>query len=517
MKLIIYLLILFFQNIFSSSLVVFPFEVNQINFANKKYNSTELINLLYKIELYTPLQLGSDNQKYFSIISFEDHHPMLLESHCEKMKLFQKNKNIIKKGYLISNSKTSKYLGNYTKYLNQIDLVEFYSEKYSFFNTTLIEEYKDNNTEITEIFLVKEKNDTITEEKEMCLSIGLSQFYQVYSSFVPPHFIDNLHTQRKIKTVDWTIKFTDQNNGLLIIGDLPHMYENDTIKYYEKNFTKSNTKNIVTFFRPWGIEMKEIYFYNSTNDKVLVNKDNNKFTIAHDFGFIIGSNNYKQLIYDNYFGNLINKKICVLEISDRTIYNRTNYFIDTDGSYSMFICDKNDMKNYIQNFPILYLSHIDYNYIFELTYKDLFMDINNYYYFMILFPHNQTGTSVFEDWHIGLPFLKQYQFILNFDYKYIGFYRTKNFEEKDENDENEEKKNDNENNENNKNNNEEKNNKVFIYILKILFVIILIILAIFFGRALKNQRKKRANELKDDDYEYMEENKNKIEKNDFIN
>ena len=35
--------------------------------------------------------------KSFGLISMNNHHPVLSETNCEKMKLFQKNENIIKK------------------------------------------------------------------------------------------------------------------------------------------------------------------------------------------------------------------------------------------------------------------------------------------------------------------------------------------------------------------------------------------------------------------------------------
>ena len=505
MKLIIYVLILYIETIISYSIVVLPFELNKINFSKKKYSSTELINLLYKVELYTPIQLGSENQKYFGIISLNDHHPMLSESNCKKMKLFQKNGNIIKKGYRTSNSKSCKFLGNYTDYLNQIKFVEFYSEEFSYYNTSILEQITDNNVEKGEIILVKD-NTTTTDNPEMCLSIGLNEFYRVYSTFVPPHFVDDLHNKRITRTEHWTIKFTDQNSGLLIIGDLPENYENDTKRYSIDNFAHSYTKQMTTFFRPWGIKMKDIYFYNNTktNETIIVNHDENKFTIVHDYGFIIGSNNYKELIYNNYFENLIIKKICVLEKSEQTIYNYSFDYIDSDGSFSMFICDKKKMKNYIKKFPTLYFSNVDYDYVFEMSYQDLFFNINNYYYFMIIFPNNQTGKGIDENWFIGLPFLKQYQFVFNFDSKSIDLYKFKNFDYN--------KKDDDDNDEDDS----IFSKKFWLICLQIFLIIILIIISIVIGMYLNRQRKKRANELKDDDYEYMVENETKGKK-DFIN
>ena len=496
MKLIVYLLITFAVTIDSFKIVVLPFEVNQINFSNKKYSPTELINLLFQVELYTPIQLGSDNQKYFSTISFEDHHPILSEANCEKINVFQKNKNMVKKGYKVSDSKSSSYLGNISRYLNEIDFVEMYSEEFTHFNTSLIDQYKNNNSDVSELVLLRD-NYTKSINPEMCLSLGFLEPYAMsYINPPPPHIVKHLHKKRKINTIDWTLKFTDNNNGLLIIGELPEDYENDTIKYAKTNYTKSSTKNTVTFFRPWAIEMIKIFFYNSTKNEILVNSNSNRFTLVHDFGFIIGSNTYKDLIYENYFEELINKKICSLESSGTTKYNNKDYHIDTDpdGNYSMFVCDETKMNNYIKNFPYLYLKNIDYEYTFELTYKDLFLNIDKYYYFMIIFPNNRKEQkSTVEEWYMGLPFLKKYQFIFNYDDKTIGFYKTKNFEEKEEEDKNAPEKKE-----------EEKGSKVWTYILQIFLVIVLIIIAVFIGMLINRQRKKRANELRDE-YEYVQD------------
>ena len=500
MNFIFHIIILYFSLIkFSSSLVVLPFELNQITFKNERYSATELINILFENDFYTSMQLGDKGQKYFGIISFDDHHPILSESNCEKMKNFNGNKNIMKDRYIIDKSNTKKYLGNTTDYLNALKFVEFYSEIFWYYNETLIES-NENNIQKTEIFLIMD-NSRKTINSPKCLSIGLNEPFKVYSNPSPPHFIDDLRSKNKIETQDWTIKFTEQNKGQLIIGDLPHNYEKDTFKYNENNYTKCNTECIITFFQPWGIEMKEIYFNNKANDKIIVNKNNNKLLLVYNFGFIIGSKSYKDLIYENYFQNLINENICALEKSNITKYNQSHYFIKTEGDYFIFICQKEKMDNHIKDFPILFLSHIKYEYIFELTYNDLFKEINGYYYFMVIFPNINLDVydiNEKEEWHLGIPFLRKYQFVFNFDYKTIGFYKFKNMDYQNE-------KNKNETN----NNNENKGiNKILLIILEIIIILLLIIVSFFIGKYLSKQRKKRANELKDEDFEYIEENFN---------
>jgi len=499
MKLILFILCIFIEKAFSSSIAVFPFQVNRINFHNIRYSSTELINLLFEKQFYIPIQLGSQNQEYFGLLSLDDHHPILSASNCEKMQLFQNNQNVIKKGYKISNSETSKLLGNGSKYFNTIDFVEVYSEVFSFFNTTLIEENKNNNSETSELILVKDSTNPTDEE--MCLSLGLGVGHRAFINPEPPQFIDDLRSKRMIKRTHFTFKFTDQYNGLLIIGQKPHEYENDSIKYYQDNYTEAYTHSITSFFRLWGVRMKEIYFYNSTKDKVIATKNNNDINILYDFGFIIGNNQYKKLIYESYFEKLINIQICELELSEKTIYNTSTVYVNTNGSYYMFICNKERMESHIKDFPNLYFANVEYNYTFELTYKDLFMEIYNNYYFMILFPNNTEIGSEFQKWYLGLPFLKQYQFVLNVNDKTIGFYKAKTFNYEENN---------------NATDQNQERSKVWVYILQISIVIILVGLGVFIGMQLKKQRKKRANELKDDDYDYIEEDNN-ANKNKLIN
>ena len=144
MNIIFHIIILNLSQVIFSSIVVLPFELNQINFKKGRYSATELINTLFETEFYTPIQLGEMGQKYFGIISFDDHHPILSGTNCEKIQKFSNNKDIIKEGYYIDKSNTKKYLGNTTNYLNSLKFVEFYSEYFWYYNETLNETNKNN-------------------------------------------------------------------------------------------------------------------------------------------------------------------------------------------------------------------------------------------------------------------------------------------------------------------------------------------------------------------------------------
>ena len=55
------------------------------------------------------------------------------------------------------------------------------------------------------------------------------------------------------------------------------------------------------------------------------------------------------------------------------------------------------------------------NYTFELTYKELFIELNGNYYFLVTENSDET-------WSIGYPLLKKYQFVFNQDSRTVGFY-----------------------------------------------------------------------------------------------
>ena len=169
--------------------------------------------------------------------------------------------------------------------------------------------------------------------------------------------------------------------------------------------------------------------------------------------------------------------------------------INSDGNYSMIICKKDEMNSYINNFPKLNFEHIDYNYTFYMTYKDLFLKIDNYYYFLIIFLNNQIAHKDIYDWYLGLPFLNQYQFALKMDTyanEYtIGFYKFRKEEEKEKQPEK-----------------EKENFLIWIFILLAILIALLILISVLLIFYVKKHRKKKAIKL-NDDYDYSPEISNK--------
>ena len=91
---------------------------------------------------------------------------------------------------------------------------------------------------------------------------------------------------------------------------------------------------------------------------------------------------------------------------------------DDNYKITYYYCNKN--LNLKKKFETIYFKSTNLNYIFELNYEDLFLEINNKIYFLIIFTNN-----IYKNWILGIPFLKKYQFTFNQEDKIIGFYHEK--------------------------------------------------------------------------------------------
>ena len=146
------------------------------------------------------------------------------------------------------------------------------------------------------------------------------------------------------------------------------------------------------------------------------------------------------------------------------------------------------------------------HYNFELKGEELFKKINNKWYFEITFPINELNPV---RWVIGHIFLRKYPVTFSPSSRLIGFYINKKVRNENEMKEEKEEKKTIDKINNNK-------NKDFLgYIKFIIIALIFTIFGLIIGKKLFFMRKKRANELTDDYYQYDTEQKDI--KNDNLN
>ena len=156
------------------------------------------------------------------------------------------------------------------------------------------------------------------------------------------------------------------------------------------------------------------------------------------------------------------------------------------------------MKADLKYFPTLYFFNIKFEYTFNLDYNDLFIEINNKIYFLIVGKDMESNI-----WNLGKIFMKKYPFIFDEDKKTISFVYLNKFDKKDG--QNKDMTNDNTDNKDNDNSKIKQFFKDYYYIIiLIICVIIGVIFGIYIGRKIWKKRRVRVNEL-DDNVDYIED------------
>ena len=201
---------------------------------------------------------------------------------------------------------------------------------------------------------------------------------------------------------------------------------------------------------------------------------------------------------------------------------------DAVKSYFVISCDKvklfEEDKEILDKFPTLKFFIFDFNYNFELTKDDVFTEVNNVLYFMIIYQRDIFNNPELVYWDLGLPFMQKYQFVHNYEKKTVGFYIPEKEEEEESKEDNEKEKEiekEKEKSDVNKNTDKKEEEKVkddqsnlVIYIfIGIVLAIGLLIGAFCLGKYMYQNRKKKANEL-EENFDYTASNNKNKEKED---
>jgi hypothetical protein len=321
--------------------------------------------------------------------------------------------------------------------------------------------------------LMRNVEDNITGE------IGLNLYDKNKRSF--NSFLNIVKTRNLIDNYNWYFDFNrwDSNKGRVIIGARPH--ENYPENYIEDDLMYAKVY-ATSFIFYWKMRFNQIYIKTQNDD--IINFNDTVIEFKFDSDVIIGT--YE---YENYLLSILNKYLnqqkCFNDnITDYKIYSNklSFYYCKNDG---------NIKKELYTLLPTIYLYSHEFNYTFEIKTDDILKINNGYIYYLVLF-----GSKNNNVWYLGKPMSLKYKFIFNPEEKQIGFYKNYYNKKNDENT-------------NNKNGND------YTLVIKVCVIIacclLLIFLGVVFGKILFGiKRKKRANELLDDNYEYetaVEENK----------
>ena len=269
-----------------------------------------------------------------------------------------------------------------------------------------------------------------------------------------------LKTKGLISKMIVALNYEDNNDkGNLIIGTKPD--EIDDI-YKEEDFISCNT--IINEDIYWGYKFDNI----TIDNKNIANYFSFITEFAFELNYILAPLNISYYYENMFFNKYINKNKCF----------KDNFKDDRTSFYHFYYCDSDVDITKLKNISFY---NKKLNYVFNLTYEDLFVKIKGKYYFQMVFSNYNS-----DDWVFGKPFFKRYLIVFDFDSKTFGIYKKigkKSFFKR-------------------------LVNAIFssTFLLIIAFLIIIGLIVYIYFIVTKKQRRKRANELIDEDYDYLPNN-----------
>ena len=411
------------------NLIVLPIQIKEI---------TEKNNQNF---IYTSFYMGEPQQKIEAEINFQN----------SSFFMSSKFSNSINSTYNLSSSQTFSIISNNIS----IDSLEegYIAEDNFYFYSDLYCQTTKKYDSIPVIF-------PQTENRTLSPKIGL----QIENKNKSLNFINILKYKNITSNYYWTIKFSNLNEGLIIIGDLPHIYDS---KNYQKNKLEFTNTHSIKNKLYWGINIPSIKINRLTISDNMIGKIEPKILE------IFGSYEYITYIEKIYFQNYYDKQIC------RRIWD-----IIEGIDVFRFVCEKDKFnKSDISEFPPLTLVNIDLNYSFEFTGEELFQEKDEKIIFQVVAKSGRTDG----EWVLGRIFLLKYQIIFDNENNLVGIYKL--IEENIE-----------------KQNNKNKRNLyillIIILIILLLFLITVFIYMIYNKRGICKNRKKRISEL-DDEFVYI--------------
>jgi hypothetical protein len=230
---------------------------------------------------------------------------------------------------------------------------------------------------------------------------------------------------------------------------------------------------------PWSFSVRIIKCGKDENIEII--SKNKKCEIENNFSLIMGTDAYYKYINKTFFYDYLIKGFC-----HKNKWNRSQLY-----DYSIIECDKKNFgKNDIINFPNLIFVVDEDEKELTLDYSDLFTETKHKFFFNVIFNTKKNDT-----WTLGKIFLKKFMVMFDLDRRMIEIYNNYGEDQSD----------------NNKSLNETSIGEISLYIcIIIVLLIITAVVAYLLGKNLNKLRKKRANELLEDNYEYKAKEENEI-------
>ena len=469
-KIIVFILINY-----SYSYIILPFKSKNIelNLNNSIIQIENILSEINKNQLYSFISFGNPQKNLEIYFTMEKSFYAILSNYCQKP-IYTTYNPFFSKNY---RNKSNTFPISF----DSIDNGIVANDNCSFYNDLNL-----TNSKIIDSFEFILGNNTSPDFKNLdsdkyCGMLGLVQDPNEHFLFAQ-NFISYLKQRKIIDSYAWGLFFFDKEKSYNIDYNIQNKYDgfyiagitdDDYLNIFKttnitNDFSKK-TNNYITF--------DKIFFYEISSKKkneILVS-NNTSTELVIDNNYIISDIVYYNTIKKSFFQKYLDDNICIEKSSNKTIGGK-NYMIICDSSF----------KNNLKNFPNLYFFNRELSFTFILDYNDVFFIYNSKIYFLII------GNELYTSWKLGKIFMKKYPFIFDQDKKKIYFVHLNKYDEQSYNKGNTEKQ------------NNIWKNVILFFLISLLFIGIII--GIFIGKKIwKTNRKKRANELKDeeDNYEYI--------------
>ena len=468
---LIYILIFSFQLyvIFSENLFI-PFKT-RIDLS--KMTTDNAMEMLINNQITVDFLVGSNNQKIELNLKTQNASTYILSADCPE------NEYAVKYNY--NQSTTLVILDqNHRYYMHGFSFATHVNDKASI----LLKD--DKKTDINEFrFMLATKLDYNTmQDVSGVLGLILINDYAVTQD---TDFIRQMKQKDITNSEIFMLDYKDQYNGIFYVGDYYHEYNES---YTKKDLIKINAgrKNK---YPNWEIEVNKII---SGNKEI---QYNTYMLLFYELGIIGAPIEYYNHTKNTFFKEYLENGVCEEKI------NRDN--AASFQKYSYIVCNKKDFKR--ESFPELKFFSSENENIYSLSHEYLFYEFNDKIYFLIIHP---ILSITYEYWYLGKPIFLKYKFFMDKDEKTIGFY---NITEEDKKEDGEKKQDEGGDDEGKKGGEKGENNKLVYIIIIAVLVLIIIGISTYFIRRIIKSRKKRANELDDDDMDYTpyKQEKNDIE------
>lgn len=410
---IIFIILINKLHIILNNYIAIPFKLYN---CKEKYAERIFIDNFLVNNKYFPIEISKPPQKIIATINSMEYELVL-------KKRIQKDFEDINSNYFPSNSTsfsiTSKEAEEYENSYSNASFLSLVKDSLKLCTDYNIGEKKCKNfQEFNDINFIYYEHDITgrnnNNKKLSYLEIGLNFFSHITFDTSDYSLFHNLIKYQITDNQNWFIYFflktngkIDNNNddGIIVFGGTPTNFLND--EYSKDNIISCEGNNKgYDYSNYWSlifdsIKLKSI---SSNNEYTIGRKIQGTFNL--NFNVIVGNKNYYNFINNNFFSEYLITGTCRRKSS-------------TEEKFYYYICDTKILKDIENKFPKLSFIHKELEYVFEFTYKDLFVEIGEQLFFLVVF-YIKNPTSSFI---LGNIFLQKYLLSFDNNSKKIFFYK----------------------------------------------------------------------------------------------